>query len=433
MRTLRFVLTSGLGLLLATSAGAAPATFAVLELPQGGWTDLEAVAVSGDGRVVVGNLFDASSVPHAFRWTRTIGFQIAPVPFRASAISRDGGAILGSRTVAIAPGSFTGFAVRWSGSAVTDIVGPSANTLWTPTATNIDGTVGVLTGTVIGPITSRRVAHIWAANPPANLIQPDREWTVYDLSDDASVLVGQSAPSPIFGGDARLYRPYQRNLLGTSFFDIQAPSGADAEGEATLISGNGSTILGRLTEGNSLEPRRAFTWSATGGTRFLSSALGDDNSVIPRGISYRGDIIVGDEQISSLSSIALLWRGFGTEELIGVLRDQGADISDPTQLDRAYSISADGLTIIGQAHDNTSVYWFIATLATPCDADQDDGSGLGFPDGGVTTDDLLFYLDQFEMGRERADLDDGSGSGTRDGGVTIDDLLYFLARFDAGC
>jgi hypothetical protein len=32
-----------------------------------------------------------------------------------------------------------------------------------------------------------------------------------------------------------------------------------------------------------------------------------------------------------------------------------------------------------------------------------------------------------------ADVDDGSGSGTPDGGVTIDDLLYFLLRFEAGC
>lgn len=32
-----------------------------------------------------------------------------------------------------------------------------------------------------------------------------------------------------------------------------------------------------------------------------------------------------------------------------------------------------------------------------------------------------------------ADVDDGTGTGTPDGGVTIDDLLYYLARFNAGC
>ncbi|MGD9789616.1 MAG: GC-type dockerin domain-anchored protein [Phycisphaerales bacterium] len=32
-----------------------------------------------------------------------------------------------------------------------------------------------------------------------------------------------------------------------------------------------------------------------------------------------------------------------------------------------------------------------------------------------------------------ADVDDGSGTGTPDGGVTIDDLLYFLNRYNLGC
>lgn len=32
-----------------------------------------------------------------------------------------------------------------------------------------------------------------------------------------------------------------------------------------------------------------------------------------------------------------------------------------------------------------------------------------------------------------ADVDDGSGTGNPDGGVTIDDLLYFLFRFERGC
>ena len=31
-----------------------------------------------------------------------------------------------------------------------------------------------------------------------------------------------------------------------------------------------------------------------------------------------------------------------------------------------------------------------------------------------------------------ADYDDGSGAGTPDGGVTIDDLLYYLVIFEAG-
>lgn len=76
----------------------------------------------------------------------------------------------------------------------------------------------------------------------------------------------------------------------------------------------------------------------------------------------------------------------------------------------------------------------IATLVVSfCVADTDDGSGSGTPDGGVTIDDLLYYLFSFETGDLRSDVDDGSSTGTPDGGVTIDDLLYYLQRFEAGC
>lgn len=70
---------------------------------------------------------------------------------------------------------------------------------------------------------------------------------------------------------------------------------------------------------------------------------------------------------------------------------------------------------------------------TACVADIDDGSGSGMCDGGVTIDDLLYYLGLFEQGLAAADVDDGTSTGTPDGGVTIDDLLYYLVRFEGGC
>ena len=73
------------------------------------------------------------------------------------------------------------------------------------------------------------------------------------------------------------------------------------------------------------------------------------------------------------------------------------------------------------------------TVQTCCVADVDDGTGTGSPDGGVTVDDLLYYLTQFNAGSLSADVDDGSGTGAPDGGVTVDDLLYYLVRYNAGC
>jgi hypothetical protein len=72
-------------------------------------------------------------------------------------------------------------------------------------------------------------------------------------------------------------------------------------------------------------------------------------------------------------------------------------------------------------------------VALSCPADFDDGSSSGTPDGGVTIDDLLFFLDLFANGDPRADLDDGTFTNTPDAGVTIDDLLYYLERFANGC
>lgn len=97
-----------------------------------------------------------------------------------------------------------------------------------------------------------------------------------------------------------------------------------------------------------------------------------------------------------------------------------------------------------RSYTNNAGYQFSLTL-TPswtecgstchgtCVADFDDGSGTGTPDGGVTIDDLLYYLGLFEAGTVCGDVDDGSGTGTPDQGVTIDDLLYYLLRFEAGC
>lgn len=70
---------------------------------------------------------------------------------------------------------------------------------------------------------------------------------------------------------------------------------------------------------------------------------------------------------------------------------------------------------------------------TSCPADVDDGSGTGTPDDGVTVDDVLYYVEIFQLGDVAADLDDGTSTGTPDGGVTVDDLLFFLLRFQAGC
>lgn len=90
------------------------------------------------------------------------------------------------------------------------------------------------------------------------------------------------------------------------------------------------------------------------------------------------------------------------------------------------------ITARSRRDGGTRAYATLAVTST-CPADMDDGSGLGVPDGGVSIDDLLYYLRIFSDGLPASDTDDGNGSGMPDGGVTIEDLLFYLERFDAGC
>lgn len=80
-----------------------------------------------------------------------------------------------------------------------------------------------------------------------------------------------------------------------------------------------------------------------------------------------------------------------------------------------------------------TVYTEAAVIDIYCPADLDDGSATGTIDGGVDINDLLFFLEVFEVGSSSADVDDGSFTGTSDGGVDINDLLFFLSHFEVGC
>jgi hypothetical protein len=130
------------------------------------------------------------------------------------------------------------------------------------------------------------------------------------------------------------------------------------------------------------------------------------------------------------------------ERVVTVLPAGAADIKEIPTHGAVHDADANALYLLGWgAGPSTNPLLDHYTLirvnmpgTTPnCPADLDDGSGTGTPDGGITIDDLIYFLAQFEAGATPADLDDGSGTGTPDGGVTIDDLVYFLTRFQGGC
>lgn len=98
-----------------------------------------------------------------------------------------------------------------------------------------------------------------------------------------------------------------------------------------------------------------------------------------------------------------------------------------------FEFLAQQISAVGECGREYEVHLDVPAVA--CEADFDDGTFSGTRDGGVTIEDLVYYLEIYGQGDVSADLDDGSGrgGGHPDGAITIDDLLYFLARYEVGC
>ncbi len=191
-------------------------------------------------------------------------------------------------------------------------------------------------------------------------------------------------------------------------------------GQAVAINEN-RTIVGASQLANGLWHATMWRIDAAGN---VTSRV-DLGALSPTTTSFAWDVNDQEQVVGTSDFRATLWQ-------TGQVIDLNTRVSPTTawRLDVASVISNTG-RIAGWGFRVGQPLAFV--LDRNCPADMDDGTGTGTPDGGVTIDDLLYYLVVFEQGTTRADLDDGSGTGVPDGGVTIDDLLYFLARYEAGC
>ncbi len=168
---------------------------------------------------------------------------------------------------------------------------------------------------------------------------------------------------------------------------------------------------------------------------FLASLIGSIESTVLKRYDIDGNGVIGSADIEFITS---LLSCSGMDECVFRDTDHDGDVDcddmrpaiafDCVVGDSCYNPCIDSdLDGDLDAADYTA---FITGFPT---ADVDDGSGTGTPDGGVTLDDLLYFIDAFENGDLAADIDDGSETGTPDGGVTLDDLIYFLKLFEGGC
>jgi T5SS/PEP-CTERM-associated repeat protein len=215
-------------------------------------------------------------------------------------------------------------------------------------------------------------------------------------------------------------------LLGTSSTRVLNTSGGSLSGHGTLIAPRFRNI-----SGGSISPGASgasgvgtLTFSGTYDSGDASNPAGTLNIDLGGPLPAQLDRLVsaGNATLDGTLNVSLV-SGYVPQP--GVFHD---------------IISSTGGFVLGEFSIRNMPPGFVRvflngsySIGLPCIADVDDGEGGGRSDGGVTIDDLLYYLALFEAGDIEADVDDGSGTGTLDGGVTIDDLIFFLEHFELGC
>lgn len=415
-------------ILLATHTLAAPIITNLGVMPGGTWS--EAWTVNGDGSVVAGWGSSFGGMWRAFRWTRAEGMHDLGSPpgvsieIMARGISANGRTVVG--TVANDTTGRRGF--RWTAITGMQVLGtfPGESTSSWAYGVSTDGSM--VAGVSNGIPAPHSYACRWNAG---GFIQslgtlPDH-WNsiAYAMSADGSAVSGQSSYQ---GGPGRAFR-----WTTTGGMENLGVLGLGEHGSAAYgISADGNAVVGFA----SLATRAlAFRWTPETGMQNLGLPPNGVDSYA-WSVSGDGSVVVGKaDGYGYGSGNAVMWTAeLGMVDLNAYLPSVGVDLTG-WELYDARAVSADGYSITGQGMFNGQVRaWLVSGLfGGPCIVDVDDGSGSGTRDGGVTIDDLLYFLQIFEVGSVASDVDDGSATGTPDRGVTIDDLLYFLQRFEAGC
>lgn len=431
---------------LGSMAGAQTPTFTALADFPAGSSAGRAWCVSPEGTVVVGTGNNGNDVAALWRqnagvWSGPLGLGVLAggTSAAARACSISGGAVFGDAT------NSAGFrqAVRWS-----PLLPVLPSLLGAPPAGGYSGSVNACSADGMVACGDTVFAPPSPGGPPPLPITQAFRWTtagMVDLgtipgvtpasgmvvsakgiSNDGSVVVG-SAHDATFTN-----RPW-RWTQADGMVDL---SNGTWVGVARGCSPDGQVVVGSRTNNGLSE---AFAWTSSLGrvdlgTLTLGSVTHDSSAALDASHGMRR--VCGVNLISTIpnSQVASLWEpGRGWRAVHDVLANAGIDMTG-WRLTFAQSISDDGTVVAGAGvNPQGQAQAWVAFIPLPCVADVDDGTGSGTPDGGVTIDDLLYYLVIFEEGNVRADVDDGTGTGTPDGGVTIDDLLYYLTRFESGC
>lgn len=261
--------------------------------------------------------------------------------------------------------------------------------------------------------------------PPG--VSESRPWS---MSRDGRVIVGD-----YFVGEQFPFRAVPAVWTDGVVRSLEVPAGFD-EASASAVSDDGRTIVGYATE--SWRTAIPFLWRDEQPPVMLG-LLPRTVRAFPYSVSADGSVVVGwsrDARDIGYIDRPFLWtRRTGMLDL-NALVQQFAIEPDEWRVLSPRAISADGRTILCTGKHFGEGESFVVTLPEWCTADFDndgDAANGGMPDFAVGIEDLIYFLNRFEVGDPRLDLDDGTGTGLGDDAVDVADLLYFLARFEEGC
>lgn len=291
-------------------------------LPNGGLS--QASAVSGDGKVVVGQGADALNSHWLFRWTADEGM-VSLASFSglgsANAVSGDGSVIVGM----LRPGGLQR-AFRWDaggGFFYLGTLGGDRSSAW-----DVSRDGQVIVGESTNAAAVRRAFRWTAASGMQDLggLTANGASVAYGVSGDGAVAVGTAASS----NGARAVR-----WQGGSVLDLGVLSGSSTSG-AFGVNGDGSVVVG--TSGS-----YAFRWTAAGGMVDLGSLGGVISAA--NAVSADGAVVVGYATLADGTDRAFRWTAGAGMTSLGLLN--GGTYSE------ASAISDDGSVIVGKA-DNGS-------------------------------------------------------------------------------
>jgi probable HAF family extracellular repeat protein len=328
--------------LLQEPARAIGAVFTPLGDLAGGAFSSSGNGISANGQVVVGHSF-TSSGREAFRWTEETGMVSLGAPnTSAEAANFDGTVIVGFHKNGAE-------AMRWT--AETGIVGLGH---LTPESISSQAQAVSADGSVIVGYNAYAIGHLepfrWTEETGmvgmGYLPGGGGEGSANGISLDGTVIAGGT----FVGGGQLAFRW----TAETGMVSLGELPGGRIDSVAYGMSANGLFIVGGSQSGTGPLISEPFRWSAESGMVGLGGLRDDTSGSAAHAVSADGSVIVGAAASTSSGQEAFIWNEIsGVRSLQEVLANEYglSEVLNGWKLERAHSITPDGLTIVGSGRN----------------------------------------------------------------------------------